>query len=93
MPGRHFYFAYGSNLCVRQMSLRCPDAVDPRPATLADHDIRRFVDAPATAVAAAKALIDGSLAVKSKHLADERRRFVEVLAASGPTTGLAHSAD
>lgn len=38
MRGRHFYFAYGSNLCVRQMSARCPDAVDPRPATLADHD-------------------------------------------------------
>jgi phage replication-related protein YjqB (UPF0714/DUF867 family) len=39
-PGRlrHFYFAYGSNLCVRQMARRCPGAVDPRPATLADHD-------------------------------------------------------
>jgi phage replication-related protein YjqB (UPF0714/DUF867 family) len=35
---RHAYFAYGSNLCVRQMAHRCPDAVDPRPATLADHD-------------------------------------------------------
>src|SRR3546814_14248832 len=35
---RHTYFAYGSNLCVRQMAQRCPDAVDPRPATLADHD-------------------------------------------------------
>lgn len=34
----HSYFAYGSNLCVRQMALRCPDAMDPRPATLADHD-------------------------------------------------------
>ena len=34
----HFYFAYGSNLCVRQMALRCPDAADPRPAVLADHD-------------------------------------------------------
>jgi len=39
MPaGRHLYFAYGSNLCVRQMALRCPDAVDPRPAVLSDHD-------------------------------------------------------
>lgn len=38
MPGRHAYFAYGSNLCVRQMAQRCPDAVNPRPATLADHD-------------------------------------------------------
>ncbi|HEY1442810.1 MAG TPA: gamma-glutamylcyclotransferase family protein, partial [Mycobacterium sp.] len=39
MPARrHRYFAYGSNLCVRQMALRCPDAVDPRPAVLSDHD-------------------------------------------------------
>ncbi len=35
---RHTYFAYGSNLCVRQMARRCPGAMDPRPATLADHD-------------------------------------------------------
>jgi phage replication-related protein YjqB (UPF0714/DUF867 family) len=34
----HLYFAYGSNLCVQQMARRCPDATDPRPATLADHD-------------------------------------------------------
>ncbi|MDT5150231.1 MAG: hypothetical protein QOI01_1964 [Mycobacterium sp.] len=32
------YFAYGSNLDVTQMAHRCPDATDPRPATLADHD-------------------------------------------------------
>jgi phage replication-related protein YjqB (UPF0714/DUF867 family) len=32
------YFAYGSNLCVTQMAQRCPDALDPRPATLSDHD-------------------------------------------------------
>ena len=32
------YFAYGSNLSVTQMAQRCPDAVDPHPATLADHD-------------------------------------------------------
>ncbi len=39
MPaGRHTYFAYGSNLCVRQMTQRCPDAVNPRPAVLGDHD-------------------------------------------------------
>jgi phage replication-related protein YjqB (UPF0714/DUF867 family) len=38
MGVRHSYFAYGSNLCVRQMAGRCPGAVDPRPATLADHD-------------------------------------------------------
>jgi gamma-glutamylcyclotransferase (GGCT)/AIG2-like uncharacterized protein YtfP len=35
---RHTYFAYGSNLCVRQMARRCPGAIDPRPATLAAHD-------------------------------------------------------
>lgn len=34
----HSYFAYGSNLCVTQMAQRCPDAVDPRPAWLRDHD-------------------------------------------------------
>ncbi|OBF65340.1 replication protein [Mycobacterium sp. 852002-51971_SCH5477799-a] len=39
MPARrHLYFAYGSNLCVRQMAQRCPDAAQPRPAVLADHD-------------------------------------------------------
>ena len=39
MPARrHPYFAYGSNLCIRQMALRCPDAADPRPAVLSDHD-------------------------------------------------------
>jgi phage replication-related protein YjqB (UPF0714/DUF867 family) len=39
MPARrHAYFAYGSNLCVRQMARRCPDAADPRPAVLSDHD-------------------------------------------------------
>ncbi len=32
------YFAYGSNLDVTQMARRCPDATNPRPATLADHD-------------------------------------------------------
>lgn len=32
------YFAYGSNLDVTQMARRCPDARDPRRATLADHD-------------------------------------------------------
>lgn len=37
-PGQHLYFAYGSNLCGRQMAQRCPDAADPRPAVLADHD-------------------------------------------------------
>jgi len=35
---RHAYFAYGSNLCVRQMARRCPDAAEPRPAMLSDHE-------------------------------------------------------
>ncbi|MBW8710652.1 MAG: poly-gamma-glutamate hydrolase family protein, partial [Mycobacterium sp.] len=38
MQSSHSYFAYGSNLCVRQMARRCPTAVNPRPAMLADHD-------------------------------------------------------
>jgi phage replication-related protein YjqB (UPF0714/DUF867 family) len=38
MRARHAYFAYGSNLCVAQMAHRCPDASDPRPALLHDHD-------------------------------------------------------
>lgn len=38
MGARHSYFAYGSNLCVMQMARRCPGAVDPRPAMLANHD-------------------------------------------------------
>ena len=36
--GKHAYFAYGSNLCVRQMAQRCPRATNPRPAMLANHD-------------------------------------------------------
>jgi phage replication-related protein YjqB (UPF0714/DUF867 family)/gamma-glutamylcyclotransferase (GGCT)/AIG2-like uncharacterized protein YtfP len=35
---RHAYFAYGSNLSVTQMTQRCRDAEDPRPAVLGDHD-------------------------------------------------------
>src|SRR5690625_651696 len=38
MLQRHAYFAYGSNLCAQQMSRRCPEATNPRPASLADHD-------------------------------------------------------
>src|ERR687894_303591 len=38
MQARHFYFAYGSNLCVNQMARRCPGAVNPRRARLANHD-------------------------------------------------------
>src|SRR3954451_17928314 len=35
---RQAYFAYGSNLSVPQMADRCPDATEPEPETLADHD-------------------------------------------------------
>ena len=38
MAERHIYFAYGSNLCAEQMAHRCPDAIEPQHATLADHD-------------------------------------------------------
>lgn len=38
MRASHRYFAYGSNLCARQMAQRCPGARDPRPARLAHHD-------------------------------------------------------
>ncbi len=38
LDGRHSYFAYGSNLCVKQMARRCPNATNPRPATLGNHD-------------------------------------------------------
>jgi len=38
MQTSHSYFAYGSNLCARQMARRCPGAVNPRPAMLTDHD-------------------------------------------------------
>lgn len=43
---------------------------------------RRFVDAPPTALAAAKAVIDGLLTAKPKQIAEERRRYVEVFAAN-----------
>ena len=44
---------------------------------------QRFVDGPPAALAAAKAVIDGgSMAARPKRIADERRRYVEVFAAS-----------
>jgi enoyl-CoA hydratase len=46
--------------------------------------VKRFVDGPAEALAAAKAVIDGSVAIRSKRVAEERRRYVEVFAASQP---------
>ncbi|MDF2824708.1 MAG: enoyl-CoA hydratase [Mycobacterium sp.] len=42
---------------------------------------QRLVGAPAEALAAAKAVIDGSVAAKPKRIAEERRRYVEVFAA------------
>ena len=42
---------------------------------------QRFVDGPPAALAAAKAVIDGSVAIRSKRVAEERRRYVEVFAA------------
>ena len=45
---------------------------------------RRFVDAPPAALAAAKAVIDAGLAATPEQIAEERRRYVEVFAASQP---------
>lgn len=42
---------------------------------------KRFTDGPAVALAAAKAVIDGSVEIRSKRVAEERRRYVEVFAA------------
>ncbi len=60
--------------------LVAPDGVFDAAAAWA----QRFVDAPPAALAAAKAVIDGGLAVRPKHVARERRRYVEVFAASRP---------
>ena len=58
--------------------LVAPDGVFDAAATWA----QRFVGAPAVALAAAKAVIDGGSAAKPKQVAEERRRYVEVFAAS-----------
>jgi len=66
--------------------LVAPDGVFDAAAAWA----RRFVDAPSAALAAAKAGIDAGLAAKPKQIAEERRRYVEVFAASrtaGPVDG------
>lgn len=57
--------------------LVAPDGVYDAAAAWA----QRFVDAPAGALAAAKAVIDGTVAVRRKQVAEERRRYVEVFAA------------
>lgn len=64
---KHLYFAYGSNLCMRQMARRCPDAVDPRPATLADHDWLINERGVATVEPAAGAVVHGVLWRVSDH--------------------------
>lgn len=43
---------------------------------------KRFVGTPPAVLAAVKAVIDGSVAAKAKYVAEERRRYVEVFAAS-----------
>ncbi len=63
----HLYFAYGSNLCVHQMTRRCPDATDPRPATLADHDWLINERGVATVEPAAGAVVHGVLWRLSDH--------------------------
>jgi hypothetical protein len=51
---------------------------------------QRFLAAPPEALAAAKAVIDGTFekgkGARSKSIADERRRYVEVFAASQANT-------
>ncbi len=61
--------------------LVAPDGVYDAAAAWA----RRFVDAPSAALAAAKAVIDEGLAAKPKQIVEERRRYVEVFAASRTT--------
>jgi phage replication-related protein YjqB (UPF0714/DUF867 family) len=63
----HLYFAYGSNLCVQQMARRCPDAGDPRPATLADHDWLINERGVATVEPADGAVVHGVLWRVSDH--------------------------
>lgn len=58
--------------------LVAPDGVYDAAAAWA----QRFVDAPPMALAAAKAIIDGGMTAKPKQVAEERRRYVEVFAAS-----------
>jgi len=64
-------------------ALVAPDGVYDAAAAWA----QRFVDAPPAALAAVKAVIDGGVAARPKHIADERRRYVEVFAASQSGVG------
>lgn len=61
MNERHPYFAYGSNLCPRQMTGRCPGAVRPRPATLPDHGWLINERGVATIAPRANAMVHGVL--------------------------------
>lgn len=47
----------------------------------------RFAESPPGALAAAKAIIDGAVATRSKRIDDERRRYVEVFAAAQASEG------
>ncbi|MCW2554695.1 MAG: hypothetical protein JWR78_4476 [Mycobacterium sp.] len=90
------YFAYGSNLDVTQMARRCPDATDPRPATLADHDWLINERGVATVEPLDGAQVHGVLWQVSDHDLDVldsaegvpvryRRDLMTVQTADGPT--------
>lgn len=89
------YFAYGSNLDVTQMTRRCPDATDPRPATLANHDWLINERGVATVEPLDGALVHGVLWQVSDHDLDVldsaegvpvryRRDWMTVRTADGP---------
>lgn len=67
LPRRHLYFAYGSNVSIEQMAQRCPDAVDPRPAVLSDHDWLINERGVATVEPAAGNQVHGVLWQLSEH--------------------------
>ena len=55
------YFAYGSNMDVRQMAERCPDAVIVGVATLPGHQFRINTHGVATVVPATRSVVHGVL--------------------------------
>lgn len=65
--------------------LVAPDGVYDAAAAWA----QRFVGAPSAALAAAKAVIDASVAARSDNVTEERRRYVEVFVASQADTDAA----
>ncbi len=56
---RHRYFAYGSNMSVRQMATRCPEAVVVGPALLHDYVFRINLHGVATVVPSPESVIYG----------------------------------